>query len=310
MKPDEIIRWLLEGDVAIQNQVHNDLLGHEQGRLRQRIETEGWGAQFLALRRDDGHWGQRYYFPKWTSTHYTLLDLKNLGIAPDQPQIRASVAMVVRDEIGQDGGINPHVTLPESDVCLTGMVLNYAAYFGIAEDNLKLLVDFLLTEWMPDGGFNCDSTYRPGVVHSSLHTTLSVAEGIREYVRKGNTYRSGELLEAEAACREFMLQHRLFKSDRTGEIIDREFIMLSYPSRWRYDILRALDYFQSAAVDYDPRMEDALEVIFKKRRQDGTWPLQARHPGQTHFEMEKSGQPSRWNTLRVLRVWKHFQISA
>jgi hypothetical protein len=188
------------------------------------------------------------------------------------------------------------------------MVLNFAAYFGIDEEDLTSLVDYLLTERMADGGFNCDRS-RYGSVHSSLHTTLSVAEGIREYVRSGYTYRVDELVNAETSCREFMLQHRLFKSDKTGEIINKKFTMLSWPSRWFYDILRALDYFQYAGAVYDPRMEDALEVILKKRRADGTWPLQARHAGQSHFEMERTGGPSRWNTLRVLRVWKHFGIS-
>lgn len=308
MKHDEIIRWLLEGDVAIQYQVHRDLLGSKQDLMRQRIEKEGWGAGFLAQRQKDGHWGRKFYQPKWTSTHYTLLDLRHLGISSEQPEIRESVGMVMREEKGPDGGINPSPNIEQSDACLDGMVLNYAAYFGIAEEELRSVVDFLIAQQMADGGFNCYSN-RFGARHSSLHTTISVAEGIREYVRNGYSYRIGELLEAEAGCREFMLQHRLFKSDRTGLVIDKKFTMLSYPSRWHYDILRALDYFQSTAVDYDPRMDDAMEVIFKKRRRDGTWPLQARHPGQTHFEMEKSGEPSRWNTLRVLRVWKHFQIS-
>lgn len=308
MKHDEIIRWLLEGDVAIQYQVHRDLLGSEQNLMRQRIEKEGWGAGFLAQRQEDGHWGRKFYQPKWTSTHYTLLDLRHLGISSEQPEIRESVGMVMREEKGPDGGINPSPNIEQSDACLDGMVLNYAAYFGIAEEELRSVVDFLIAQQMADGGFNCYSN-RFGARHSSLHTTISVAEGIREYVRNGYSYRIGELLEAEAGCREFMLQHRLFKSDRTGLVIDKKFTMLSYPSRWHYDILRALDYFQSTMVDYDPRMDDAMEVILKKRRRDGTWPLQARHPGQTHFEMEKSGEPSRWNTLRVLRVWKHFQIS-
>ena len=105
------------------------------------------------------------------------------------------------------------------------------------------------------------------------------------------------------------MQHNLFRSDRTGEIIDKRMLMLSYPSRWRYDILRALDYFQFAGVDYDPRMQDALDVLLKKRRKDNRWPVQAKHPGQTHFEMEKTGGPSRWNTLRSLRVLKHFGLS-
>jgi hypothetical protein len=161
---------------------------------------------------------------------------------------------------------------------------------------------------MNDGGFNCESNKR-GAVHSSLHTTISVLEGISEYSRNSYRYRLPELVKAEIASRGFLLQHRLFLSDRTGEVIDRKMLMLSWPSRWRYDILRSLDYFLFARVKYDPRMEEAINVLLKKRRDNGRWPLQARHPGQAHFEMEEPGQDSRWNTLRALRILRHLEVS-
>jgi hypothetical protein len=142
-----------------------------------------------------------------------------------------------------------------------------------------------------------------------MHTTISVLVGILEYTKNGYRYRLKELQEAADQSREFLLRHRLFRSDRTGNVIDKKWLMLSYPSRWKYDILRALDYFQFAGIDYDPRMQDALDYLEKKRRKDYTWPVQAKHPGQTHFEMEKTGGPSRWNTLRALRVLKHFDGS-
>ena len=141
-----------------------------------------------------------------------------------------------------------------------------------------------------------------------MHSTLSVAEGILEYAKNGYRYRLKELKKAEEQSRAFLLDHKLFRSDRTGKIIDKKMLMLSYPSRWRYDILRAMDYFRLACVEYDSRMDDAMNVLFRKRRADNRWPLQARHPGQTHFEMEKAGKPSRWNTLRALRVLKHFKV--
>jgi hypothetical protein len=304
---DKIIKWLLEGDVSIQYQVHRDLLGSTQNRIRQRIEKEGWGTGFLSRRLEHGHWGRGFYQPKWTSTHYTLFDLKNLNISPNNPEIRQTLSMIFKNRKGQDGGINHSRTIKNSDVCLNGMFLNYSSYFSVHEDELKSIVDFLISQHMKDGGFNCHSN-RYGAVHSSLHTTLSVAEGILEYSKKGFRYRISELQNAENRCREFILQHRLFKSDRTGAIINKKMLMLSYPTRWRYDILRTLDYLQFAAVDYDKRMDDAIEVLLRKRRNDGRWPLQAKHPGQTHFDMEKTGKPSRWNTLRSLRVLKHFGI--
>ncbi len=306
MKENHLIEWLLGGDVSIQYQVYRDLFGNNNNQLRKRLSAEGWGAGLLSFRKEDGHWGRGFYQPKWTSTHYTILDLKILGISPDNREIRQTISLIVKSHKAPDGGIYPIGTIKKSDVCLNGMFLNYATYFGMKEDDLKSIIDFLLTEHMNDGGFNCHSN-RKGATHSSMHTTLSVIEGILEYSRNGYQYRLGELQEAEAESREFLLRHRLFRSHRTGTIIDKKMLMLSFPSRWRYDILRALDYFCSAGVEYDTRMDEAIDVLLKKRRADGRWPLQAKHPGQTHFDMEKTGEPSRWNTLRALRVIKYFR---
>ncbi|MEN8173780.1 MAG: hypothetical protein ABFS03_12995 [Chloroflexota bacterium] len=301
----KLVAWLLEGDVSIQYQVQRDLLGSERPDLRERIASEGWGAQFLSRRKKEGHWGQRFYQPKWISTHYTLLDLRNLNIAQDNQKIRESISQVIATLKSPDGGILPIGKEQKSDVCINGMLLNYAAYFGAREEDLKSIVDCLLAEHMKDGGFNCDSNRRMAV-HSSMHTTISVLEGILAYAKNGYKYRLEELQDAAEQSRSFLLEHRLFRSDRTGEIIDKKMLMLSYPSRWKYDILRALDYFQFAGVNYDPRMQDALDVLKKKRRKDKTWPVQAKHVGQTHFDMEATGGPSRWNTLRAMRVLRHF----
>lgn len=306
---DARVAWLLEGDVAIQYQTRRDLLGENRPDLRGRIAEEGWGARFLAMRNPDGHWGRGFYQPKWTSTHYSILDLRNLEISPELPVLRESVGIVLTEHKSEDGGVNPHRSMPQSDVCINGMVLNYASYFRMPGELLESIVDALIREHMQDGGYNCRSN-RGRPVHSSLHTTISVLEGIHEYASNGYTYRMAELKEQARAAEEFVLLHRLFRSDHTSAVIDKRFLLLSFPSRWRYDILRAMEYFRVAGRDYDSRMDDALAVLRKKRRKDGRWPVQARHPGKTHFEMEKTGHPSRWNTLRVLRVFKHFGLDS
>lgn len=303
---DKITQWLRGGDVAIQYQVHRDLLDTDKPELRQRIPLEGWGAALLSRRGNNGHWGEGFYSPKWTSTHYTLMDLKNLAFPPDNKSIKESLRLVLKHEKGADGGINPARTRRNSDVCVTGMVLNYASYFHAEQDELKSIATFLLSEHMSDGGFNCASNQR-GATHSSLHTTLSVAEGILEYRRNGYSYKLNELNQAEEEAREFILQHRLYRSDKTGDIINKKFLRFPYPSRWYYDILKALDYFQSADAAHDKRMHDALNVLVKKRTKDGYWKLATGHPGRIHFAMEKPGTPSRWNTLRALRTLKHFK---
>ena len=308
MNEREIIDWLLQGDVSIQYQVYRDLFHSEKRGLQNKIALEGWGARFLSFRKEDGHWGQGFYQPKWISTHYTVLDLKNLGISQNNKEIRETLSSITQKLKGPDGGIYPIGADKKSDVCVNGMFLNYASYFGAEEGELCSVVDFLIAEHMPDGGFNCYSNGK-GAVHSSMHSTISVVEGIQEYRGNGYTYRLEELQAAELKARDFLLMHKLFRSDRTGEVIDRKMLMLSYPSRWRYDVLRAMDYFRLAGVAYDFRMDDAVQVLLKKRKTDNRWPLQAKHPGQTHFDMEKAGKPSRWNTLRALRVLRHFGVT-
>jgi hypothetical protein len=185
------------------------------------------------------------------------------------------------------------------------MFLNYATYFHATEESLHSIVDFLLAELMPDGGFNCHSN-RKGARHSSLHSTLSVLEGIEEYRRNGYTYRLKELIDAKNSSIEFLLMHRLFRSDHTGEVINERFQTFAYPCRWYYDVLRALDFLEYAGRAYDNRMDDALVLVRGKQTPDGRWKLGAKHPGATHFDMEKAGQPSRWNTLRALKVLKQY----
>jgi len=304
---EKILAWLLTGDVSIQYQTYRDLLDTDNPELRKRIASEGWGFKFLSLRNENGHWGQKFYQPKWTSTHYTLLDLNNLNISPNNELVIDTLNKIMSEEKSPDGGILPSGSTRKSDICINGMVLNYSAYFQIEEKLLESIIDFLLTERMHDGGFNCQSN-RKGANHSSLHTTLSVIEGILEYQKNGYTYRGDELNNAKLASQEFILMHKLFRSDKTGNIINPNFLKLRYPGRWYYDILRALDYFRLAEVKYDSRMSEAIEIILSKRTKDGYWKLASKHPGQSHFEMEQAGKPSRWNTLRALRVLKHFNI--
>jgi len=307
MDNEEIINWLLRGDVSLQYQVFRDLLSEERDDLRSRIATEGYGAHFLSKRHEEGHWGNAFYQPKWTSSHYTILDLRNLCISTNNSLIEESIGIIVDNEKKKYGGILPIGKDQKCDVCLNGMFLNYASYFKTIESYLKSIIDFILNQRMADGGFNCRYNGH-GAKHSSLHSTLSVIEGIAEYFKNGYTYRAEELHEAQQASKEFILLHQLFISDRTGKIINKDFLRLSYPSRWRYDILRALDYFQYSETNWDVRMQPAVNVLMNKRNKDGTWNVQAKHPGQVHFDMEKAGKPSRWNTLRALRVLKYYDI--
>jgi len=191
-------------------------------------------------------------------------------------------------------------------VCINGMVLDLACYFALEEYLLTTIIDFLLQARLPGGGWNC--LHLQEAVHFSVHTTISVLEGLTTFLKAGYSYRVSEVKAAIASGQEYILSHKLYQSHRTGQPMDPKMTMLSFPSRWRFDILRGLDYFRFAGYLYDSRMDDAIKILLVKQRKDGTWPLQAKHPGQVHFDMEQIGKPSRWNTLRALRVLNHFKI--
>lgn len=304
----KLLAWLTAGDVAVQYQVHRDLLGSDKrttSALQERIQREGWGMRFLKKQKSSGHWGISFYQPKWTSTHYTLLDLKTIGLPPTNKAAQKSASLVLDEPLGAHGGINLAHSLLNSDVCVNGMALSYCSWFLPKDRRLRIIVDYLLDAQMADGGWNC-RYLDPNTTHSSLHSTLSVLEGLLEFRRTPQRYRLRKIIEAEKKAIHFLLRHKLYQSHRTGKIIDERMLRLSFPCRWRYDILRCLDYLRDADVPYDPRMKSALEIIGNKRRADGTWAIQEKHKGKVHFDMEKSGTPSRWNTLRCLRVLKHF----
>jgi hypothetical protein len=303
--PADVVEWLLDGDVAVAHQTTRDLLHRTDPGLRARIAIEGHGAALLAARSPDGHWGRGFYQPKWTSTHYTLLELCNLGLPQDQPAAAESVALVLAQERGPDGGLDPSHRAAVSDACINGMGLRYASWFGAREEDLAALVDVLLARRVADGGFNC--RHRPPlapVSHSSLHTTVSVLEGFTSYLAAGHQHRRQEVTAAQGSAAEFVLRHDLFRSERTGEVIRKDFLVPHHPPRWHFDILRGLDCLAGAGVPPDPRMGAALEALLARRRPDGTWTARA-WPGRTHVPSDPTGR-SRWATLIALRVLERY----
>lgn len=302
---DPILTWLLAGDPAIRWQTLRDLCGADEAKFlreRKKIASEGWGARLLARQAASGMWGGGLYGPKWISTTYTMLLLHQFGLPPDHPQALKACKLLMDEGCYHDGGINFFAAMKHSETCVTGMVLAILAYFDFPDARIEKMVEHLLLQQMPDGGWNCES-YR-GATHSSFHTTISVLEGLREYEKR---HPSQIVAESQKRGIEFLLVHKLFRSHRTGAVVDPRMTRFSFPPRWRYDIMRALDYFQECNLPRDSRLDEAIAIIKKKRCADGTWVLQSKHPGRTFFEMEKIGKPSRWNTLRAVRILKWYE---
>jgi len=275
----DIAPWLRDSDPAIAWQVERDLFdasAPDVDSLRSQIADHGWGRQLLDLQDPDGTWAGGLYGPKWTSTTYTLLLLMRFGLTPGHP---AALQGVQR--------------LWES------MYVSLAAYFGYQDPRVDEAVGWLLDNQLADGGWNC-RTVRYGDRHSSFHTSISALEALAHVARR-NPNRT-EVAAAIESGRQFFLRHRLFRSHRTGEVANPAFTRLSFPPRWHYDLLRGLDFFATINSQWDDRFQDAIDVVHQRRRGDGTWPAQNRHQGKIWFEMEPGRGPSRWNTLRALRV--------
>ncbi|PTX62460.1 hypothetical protein C8P63_10555 [Melghirimyces profundicolus] len=292
-----VIQWLLDSDPSIRWQVMRDLTEEPESFVsaeRSRVASEGWGARLLDLQASEGHWGGEADVRNWMCTTYTLLLLKDLGLDPSGEEARRSIGLV-RDRITWwqlDG--RPYFD-GETEPCINGWILAVGAYFGVASDRL---LDRLLGEQLEDGGWNCEA---PKSRRSSFHSTICVLEGLSEYEKaKGAT---AAVTEARVRAQEYLLERRMFRSLSSGEVIDHNWTRFSFPTTWHYDGLRGLDYLRSAGVKPDDRIAEAVGLVTKKQQQDGRWPLENPHPDRVHFDMEGGeGEPSRWNTLRALRV--------
>ncbi|HEY9477446.1 MAG TPA: hypothetical protein VIQ26_03345 [Microbacteriaceae bacterium] len=305
-----VLDWLLDSDPAIRWQVMRDLAdapAEVVAAERARVATEGWGAQLLALQGEDGQWEGGALFPArwsafdelpkvqpWTATAYSLVSLREFGADPRCSQLRRAVEQV-REHCRWEHAGQPFFA-GEVEPCINGMVVALGAYFNQDVDDV---VARLVGEQLADGGWNCEA--ENGSVRSSFHSTIRVLEGLLAHERA--TGGSAVSVAARIRGEEYLLERRLFRRRTTGEVVDPAWLQFSFPTRWHYDLLRGLEYFRSAGGPPDPRADEAIGVLRSKRQPDGTWLLQNTHPGAVHFELEAGdGQPSRWNTLRALRV--------
>ena len=231
-----------------------------------------------------------------------MLLLRDLGLPPGNEQAMSACALLLDHGFYRDGGVG--FGWGRSETCVTGMVLSILAYFGLNDDRLDRIAEHLLEQQMTDGGWNCRRPF--GAVHSSVHTTILALEGLADYERLRGKHPRG-LKAAEKHGREFLLAHRLFRSHRSGKVIHPVFLRLAFPPRWHYDILRALDYFRAVDAPADERLTDAIAALGSKRLPDGCWKLDHVFRGREFFALERVGSPSRWNTLRALRVLRWWE---
>jgi hypothetical protein len=305
---DHVVDWLLEGDPAVAWQAQRDLTNADPevwSATRSRVANEGWGRRLLDAQAADGLWGGGLYQPKWTSTHYTLMLLRRLGLPPGNGQAVTGVMRLLDDADWVDGGVSYWSGRLLAERCVNGMVLSLAAYFGIGEPRVDSIAGLLIGSRLADGGWNCRDY--EGATHSSFHTTVSVLEGLLLWQRlTGSTAAD----EAVATGQEFLLRHRMYKSHRTGAVINQAWLTFHFPPRWHYDVLRGLDYLRDAGTPPDERATDGIDLVRAKRRPDGKWDKGTQYGGETYFMLEPGRVPGRWNTLHSLRVLNWWEAGA
>lgn len=305
------IRWLLESDPGVRWQALRDLTdspGEAVAAERARVASEGLGARLLALQAPDGRWGGAAWNRGWDSTMHVLTLLREMGLDPASGPAQHAVRLV-RERVTWRGCGPPEADANsffagETEPCINGQVAAAGAYFGV---DVGGLVDRLLGEQLADGGWNCDAPERSS--RSSFNTTICVLEALLEYERAGRA--TPAVTAARLRGQEYLLDRRLFRRQSTGEPIERDrkgggdFTRLAFPTWWHYDVLRGLDYLRHAGVPPDDRILDAVNLVASKRDADGRWPLEVQYPGRMPVETDEGlDRPSRWNTLRALRVLK------
>jgi hypothetical protein len=293
-----VIDWLLDSDPAIRWQVMRDLTDapdDEVAAERARVAREGWGAQILAAQDPDGRWSGGTFFPRWIGTSDTLHLLYLFGPEPDAPEIQRALAPV-HEAARWDYDPNMRFWEGEVEPCINGRTVAIGAYFG---QEVRGIVDRLLGEQMADGGWNCEQ--ENGSTRGAFDSTLNVLEGLLEYERSTGT--AGEVASARRRGEEYLLERRLLRRLSDGEIPQKRWLYIGFPNAWFYDVARVLDYFRMARPQPDERMTEALDILESKRDETGRWPLDhAYHDASLVDFGEAEGQPSRWITLRALRI--------
>ncbi|MFN8583149.1 MAG: hypothetical protein U0163_19505 [Gemmatimonadaceae bacterium] len=298
-----IINWLLDADPSIRWQVMRDLTNTPREVVaaeRSRVASEGWGAQLLDQQRPDGQWGDGIATPFWWTNMYTLLFLRDLGADPMSARARTAIDRV-RNNVtwGPEFGDSPFFE-GEVEPCINGRVVALGAYFG---ERSERLVDRLLGEQLPDGGWNCEA--ERGSVRSSFHTTICVLEGLLAYENAFGA--AAQVTHARRRGEEYLIARRLLRRLSTGDIIEPTWTLFAFPPLWHYDVLRALDHLRAAGVQPDARIEEGVATVRARRQRDGRWLLDVRHRDTLHEEMAGTvGAANRWITLRALRVLKWF----
>jgi hypothetical protein len=313
--PDRsVLDWLLETQQpSVRYFALVDLLDRrredpEVRSARSSIGRVGWAAEQLRRQRPEGFWEPHeprnvrewvnfLYFPKFHSTLWRALVLSDLGLDATNPRIKKVAELVFRYKLRLGSPVNFFY----EEASVAGNTARMMVRFGYADDRrVQKLFDWMLEDQREDGGWHGDQG-APGSVDSW--------EPLAAFAALRKEKRSAKMERAISRGAEFYLERKLIGTGRTPP----ERLWLHYPTHYYYDILVGLDVLTELGFADDRRLRPATELLVKKRCGDGTWLMDRPHPDPQRPEplvIESTGKPSKWNTLRALRVLKRIDAAS
>lgn len=287
-----ILDVLLDSDPAVKRQTEIYLLDRQS-----TYTVHGWLGNFLLhFDTETKTWGNGIYGPKWISTFYTMRDLTSLEIDPHHSIYQQGLSTLVFRLWRSNLSV-------KDDVCVVAMLVSMLSYGNYSPAVIDDMVNYLLKSQLSDGGWNCAAT-RGSSNKSSIHTTLSVLEAYADYEKHGYTNLLAAIRVQTPHGQAYLLERNLMRRKSNDEIILPSIVQFHFPTRWKYDVLRALSYFAAIDYPYEPSFSEGLALL-KKKFERGYLSKGPTYSGRLHFQMETT-KIGTMNTLRGLRVLKRY----
>jgi hypothetical protein len=210
-------------------------------------------------------------YKKWDGAHWVLSILGDLGYPAGDESLRPLMDNTFHTWLSM--GHLKYVRQINGRTRRCASQEGYAVWsslrLGLADGRTDELVSRLLKwQWL-DGGWNCDK--RPEADTSSFMETLIPLRALALYARLSGDAKAGQAAQRAA---EIFLKRRLFRRLLDGSVMDKHFLLLSYPPYWHYHFLFGLKVMAEAGFISDPRCTEALDMLESKRLPEGGFPAE------------------------------------
>ncbi|MFB0510050.1 MAG: prenyltransferase/squalene oxidase repeat-containing protein [bacterium] len=334
-----IVTWLLEEEnQTIRYFTLRDLLDKKEDDLelnaaKSAIPNSKVITKIFSKQKPEGYWEETAspYLPKYKSSYWTIMILAQMGIDQTDQRVKKACEYIFRFQHEESGFLSetektakrrydwhlkrgkkmpPFKEWASSLIreqqlsCLTGNMAAALIRLGYENDpRVKKALNWLVKIQNQDGGWLCPY-WKAHIkdTHGCFFGTICPIEAFSEVPKENLTEEMKNTISRGA---EFLLMHRLFKADHHNyKTIKQSWLKFCLPRFYSYDILRGLNVLTKLGYTNDERLNDALDILLKKRQKDRTWILENSPTGRMQTNIEPVGRPSKWITLFALRVLK------